>query len=261
MKSERRHELQTNALADWLGETIERIRPYQTTLLGVALLTLLLIGAAPGGPDIRLAKPRDAWGRLNTALQSGNPALLDDVIEHNRGTSDHPAWPGPWRATFIPHDMGTQERFANQANANKELAKAADYYKLVLGCPRLLAAEGTCHLWLGPYLGNPGQFAGRTAKYEEIEKTWPNGTYAAVVTRRLEDLRSPAIKKFYDDFRNYDPKPVSINEPGLPTKSGLSRPDSLSEPAEEPGFHDPRFNLGGGTNDAKDRAGACPAVG
>ena len=44
MKSERRHELQTNALADWIGEAIERIRPYQTTLLGVALLVMLLIG-------------------------------------------------------------------------------------------------------------------------------------------------------------------------------------------------------------------------
>ena len=31
MKSERRHELHTNALADWLAGIIERIRPYQTT--------------------------------------------------------------------------------------------------------------------------------------------------------------------------------------------------------------------------------------
>ena len=55
MKSERRHELTTNALADWLAGIIERIRPYQTTLLGVVLLAVLLIAVADA--VVRTASP------------------------------------------------------------------------------------------------------------------------------------------------------------------------------------------------------------
>ena len=56
MRSERRHELQTNALADWLGTVIERVQPYQTSLLGVVLLAAML---AVGG----------AWWRYHAAAR------------------------------------------------------------------------------------------------------------------------------------------------------------------------------------------------
>mgnify|MGYP001116933776 CR=1 FL=1 len=45
MKTERRHELQTNVLADWLGRQIEALRPYAGTIAtGVLVLVILLIG-------------------------------------------------------------------------------------------------------------------------------------------------------------------------------------------------------------------------
>ncbi len=45
MKTERRHELQTNQLADWLGRQIENIRPHFTTILTVvAVLIVAMIG-------------------------------------------------------------------------------------------------------------------------------------------------------------------------------------------------------------------------
>jgi hypothetical protein len=45
MKTERRHELQTNVLADWLGRQIEAIRPYAGTIVtGVLVIVIVLIG-------------------------------------------------------------------------------------------------------------------------------------------------------------------------------------------------------------------------
>lgn len=44
MKTERRHELQTNVLADWLGRQIEAIRPYTNIIIGVAVVLLVVIG-------------------------------------------------------------------------------------------------------------------------------------------------------------------------------------------------------------------------
>ena len=45
MKAERRHELQTNALADWLAKTIQKVQPHANTILIGALLVIVAIVA------------------------------------------------------------------------------------------------------------------------------------------------------------------------------------------------------------------------
>ena len=41
MKAKRRHELQTNELADWLGKEVEKVKPYTAWMLG-GLIVLVL---------------------------------------------------------------------------------------------------------------------------------------------------------------------------------------------------------------------------
>ena len=43
MKTARRHELQTNTLADWLGEAIESAKPYARLIGGIALAGVVLV--------------------------------------------------------------------------------------------------------------------------------------------------------------------------------------------------------------------------
>ena len=50
--------------------------------------------------------------------------------------------------------------------------------------------------------------------YEEIGAKWPNGTYAAAASQRLQDLKRPVTKRFYDDFAHFDPKPAFSGKPG-----------------------------------------------
>ena len=38
MKTERRHELQTNELADWLGHQFEHVKPHGKTILAASIL-------------------------------------------------------------------------------------------------------------------------------------------------------------------------------------------------------------------------------
>ena len=45
MKTERRHELQTNELADWLGTTIQFIEANFRTVLGVIVALAVVVGA------------------------------------------------------------------------------------------------------------------------------------------------------------------------------------------------------------------------
>jgi hypothetical protein len=74
MKSERRHELQTNYLADWLTHKIETIRPYlNMILIAVALVALAaIVGAFVTGEQSTRAAV--AWTDYFSAAAQSNPA-------------------------------------------------------------------------------------------------------------------------------------------------------------------------------------------
>jgi tetratricopeptide (TPR) repeat protein len=251
MKSERRHELQTNTLADWLGAVIDRIRPYQTTMLGVVLLLLLLILGGTYLHRRSAGQTADAWDKVNMAARSGNLALCDDVIQHDPGTTVA-AMAGVVAGDYYLAEA-TQQQFANRATANANLAKAIDRYSHVLETTKSSMLKERATFGLASALESQGHLEEAAAKYKEVAEDWPKGECAAAATRRLQDIRKPEIRKFYDDFRNFDPKPALANEPGLPTKSGLSKPDSLAEPPEpvEGSMFKPRISPGG--EESKDK--------
>ena len=58
MKSEERHKLQQNELADYLAKVVEKIKPYQNAILGGIILVLVLsFCRCIGG----IANPRRRW--------------------------------------------------------------------------------------------------------------------------------------------------------------------------------------------------------
>src|SRR5688500_14496253 len=70
MKTERRHELKTNELGIWLIETLEAIKPYATTLLGVVVAAVVVVGISRRTTSQREAKAQAASDALSAALQT-----------------------------------------------------------------------------------------------------------------------------------------------------------------------------------------------
>ena len=240
MKSERRHELHHNALADWLSETAEFLRPYQTTLLGVVLVVLLaFIGASLWHRHAKEQRTQ-AWEQTLGAMRGGNVAVLDEVFEHQAGT------PVAEMAGVLEGDIlafeGSQKRFEDRAAAQQALDKAVTCYQQVAETGRSPMLKERATFGLARALEIQGKLDDARKKYEEVAEKWPEGAFAAAATKRAEDLQKPAIKKFYDDFAAFTPKPASADESKLPSKTGLSKPDSLSEPSDERIFkEDARF--------------------
>jgi len=79
MKSERRHELQHNALADWLVKAGETTKPYQNIMLASIVLVVVALAAYSWMSRESSAQTTQAWDDLNTALDSGNPMELAQV--------------------------------------------------------------------------------------------------------------------------------------------------------------------------------------
>lgn len=65
MKTERRHELKTNDLANWLGQNVDRVRPYSMTILAVVIGVVVLAILWSVWSSRNRQSIEDAWARLD----------------------------------------------------------------------------------------------------------------------------------------------------------------------------------------------------
>lgn len=122
MKSERRHELQTNVLANWLAQQIEALKPHWQIIAGVLVgvvlvVVLIVVLSAP--------KPGNSapWTSLFTAMQSPEAEeTLLNVVTKNQGTKA--GWYAKLAATDLEIQQGLRFVYQDRERA-KELLEGA----------------------------------------------------------------------------------------------------------------------------------------
>jgi predicted negative regulator of RcsB-dependent stress response len=88
MKSEHRHELETNALAKRLAVVVERVRPFTPGIIVVAVVGLLgMIGFSYFSSE-SAAKQSETWNSFNQSVEGLIPNMdgLKQTAEENAGT-------------------------------------------------------------------------------------------------------------------------------------------------------------------------------
>jgi hypothetical protein len=206
MKSERRHELQHNELAEWLAKSFETIKPYQNIILAAVLVVLIAMLGYTLLSRQSAAQATEAWDELNTVIEGGNVAKLAQVIDSYPDTNvAHTA------AVVLADDHlgeGCRQLFVNKATARDELSKAVNFYESVRkkGPASSLLERAT--FGLARAKEAKGELGPAEQLYEEVAAKWPKGTYAAAASQRAADLKRPATKSFYDQFAKFDPKPA-----------------------------------------------------
>ena len=264
MKTEERHKLQQNELADWLGRILTVIKPYTNAILAVALLVVVIVALSSWWNRQSASEASGAWEQIYRALGANNPAQLDKIVEDNPGTEV-----AQWAAALsgdIHLAAGCQQLFTNKSTASQDLQKAVDSYTKVGDEARLStlreratfglarAYEATCGT-----RQSQGELQKAIKNYEELVKNWPDGAYAPLAKNRLDQLKSPAAKRFYDKFAQFDPQP-SFTAPAGVGPSFDSK--SLQEPKAPADGADIKFpNLGKdlGKGDKKPAAGGPSA--
>lgn len=86
MKQKRRHELQTNELADQLGHYIEDIRPYYNHILIGILSVAVLISVLIWWNNSKAKNLGASWGDYFNAASSREPSAMDEVAKLHPGT-------------------------------------------------------------------------------------------------------------------------------------------------------------------------------
>jgi len=243
MKSEDRHKMQRNELADWLAKSIEQAKPHSNLIFLVVMLILLLGGAAVWWT--RQSSDRDAvaWADYDRAAVSGDPKNLDEIGDLHPGSEV-----AQWAAVAAGDaylGTGCQELFTNKSAASAALQDAVDHYRGVQeesSTPELLerASFGLARAYEA-LAGVQGDLAKAKEAYQEIVDRWPDGAYSEMAARRLEDLGREETEAFYDKFAQFDPQPATPDAPGAGSP-GDRLPfdiDSLNSEGMLPGFPQP----------------------
>lgn len=227
MKTERRHELQTNVLAHSLARWIEAAKPYSRagTAILIALVVALFAWAYLSTQSSR--RQADGWNEYFDAMGGRNPDprdLLYDISSRYTGTIVA-QWSRLTLADF-QLDQGTGRLLQDRKMAREELREASEKYQALL-----LEATQPTILQRATYgLARAhealGELERARGEYRSLATKWPGGPFAAAAKMRANDLDQLPTKNFYDWLAKYEPPPPLSTEPGTPG----SRPNFLEEP-------------------------------
>jgi tetratricopeptide (TPR) repeat protein len=206
MKSERRHELEHNVLANWLGGTIEQIKPYASTILLAVLAGLLAVVLVRWWYGNSLAKGASAWDAYYAAFEDPNASEEFDKVAELYPRSKVAEW-----ATVTGADVrlqyGCNQLFTNRSIANQELTKAVNGYLKVLEQASDVTVRERATFGLARAKEAQGDLDEALKSYKEVVKQWPNGAYKQAAQHRIDDLERKSTKEFYDTFAKANPKP------------------------------------------------------
>lgn len=220
MKSERRHELQHNALLDWLLQTGEKSKPYANMLLlGVLLVVLAVLGYRWMSTS-SASKEATAWDSVFQAIGE------DDTVQLDQAATDHPGTDAGQWAAVVAGDLqlaaGCQELFRTKATAAEKFTEAQESYKRALedsskSAIRERATFGLARTYEAMAGARPSQedLTRAQEEYQKIVDNWPDGPYAKEAQARLHALGQSSTKEFYDALAKWEPRPAITSPEGL----------------------------------------------
>jgi tetratricopeptide (TPR) repeat protein len=227
MKSEVRHKLQTNYLADKAGHAIESTRPFAMWIL-LGVLALALVGVILGWiQSAAHQKSAVAWSEYFFA--SNDAKELSNIYEDNPGTIA-----GLW-ALQSEADMelsrGMDAVYMDRQQGDDTIKKAKSLYEKVLDKARdpMLLSRAT--LGLAQAYEAMGDIEKAVGEYKKVLGMDGTGTaLAAELQRRVDWLQSKDSQQFYAWYREFHPTP----SPPVSVPSDLNKlpttPDLKFEP-------------------------------
>jgi hypothetical protein len=236
MKSERRHELQHNTLAEWLFKAGQGIKPYQNLVTAAIVVLILLAFGLTIWSRTSATRTATAWTDLTHDLESENLDGLASLAEKSPGTNVGNM------AALVTADMrlsnACTQRFSNKALAMRELREASKSYSDVLKESRSPMMLERATFGLARADEAQGDLDSAKKHYGEVVANWPKGAYAPAAKQRLDDFARRETKMMFDSLASFDPKPSFSEQPDttlMPNFSTESVPEEKPLDALTPG--------------------------
>jgi tetratricopeptide (TPR) repeat protein len=230
--------LETNYLADWLGQMLKKTEPYHNTITWAFVAVVALFSVYVVWSKFAHRGEASAWDDFYSALAADNFVELERIAEEHPGTAV--AHWGLIASADARLANACMLVFVNKDTAAQDLDKAVKAYTAVIEQSRepqfrqrALFGRARAYETLSGTPQGTGDLPKAIADYQRLVDSYPDGTYTAIASAQLKRLKSQDIKVFYDKFAAYVPKrPGSKeSEPGakqLPFDSS-SLPDDASQ--------------------------------
>jgi len=241
MKSSRRHELQTNDLAETLNRFFATYGHFfKWGAVGV-LAVALVIAVVAWIAHRRQVAAGKAWAEYLAAASSrldiDRRQTLQDIAQVHHGT---PA--GVW-AMISRADMnlteGTELLYQNKEEAQKRINEAIEGYRQALDQVRDPFLRQRVQFALGQAHESLGQLKDAQAAYNAVLVQGESSALGQLAKERLESLQKDDIRRFYDWFVAY--KAPVFRQDGaasgagpLPDRPDFTVPPAVGVPSEQP---------------------------
>ena len=225
MKSEHRHELETNVLSKELATWVERIKPHTTAItIGIGVLVGLYL-AATWWSSSRADRDRQFWEEFHLKLSSASDPELKQILRL-ADNDEYAGAPGQeWAyATWADRQLrlATQDYLVNREQALERLDDVVGVYTTL--------AEGAA----SEEVANRARF-GLARVYELQNKidqarrqyNMVRGPLAELAEQRAERLGDESVQQIAGWLAEADlPRPPAVDNDGLgqPPEFGVKRP-------------------------------------
>lgn len=236
MKTEQRHKLETNDLAEWLTEAIERIKPYTKAILGIVLAAAALITIYSLLASRSREKQAKAWTDYYTALEQETPEKRLEALTavvNNYGLDGPPA--AQWAEVMLGDlqlAAGINSLFVDKRSATNELEQAAQHFQAVADVAKDPLLKSRAYFGLARTQESRGKLTEAIASYEMVTAEDDGSPYGPLATSRIADLKKNGTKDWYAWFVKQEPVvPKASGLPGVPGERPPFDTSSLTDPS------------------------------
>ncbi len=227
MKSEHRHELETNWLAHHVAIWIERVRPYNSLIVGGLLAIAVLLAAYSFFGGETSARQAAAWRSYNESVEGSLPNL-DQLHE---SADEYPDSPVQEFAdiTWADGQVAIASRYfiQNRTAANEALNRATGAYQSLLRETDDERIKSRVHFGLARVYELQNDLEKARTEYQAV-----TGSFTELAKQRIKELEKPRIQKTYEWLATAEgPRRSAPSGPGTPGVRPGFTPGELELPA------------------------------
>jgi hypothetical protein len=227
MKSEHRHELETNWLAHHVAIWLDRAQPYNSLIVGGLLtIVILFFGISFFGGESS-ARQSAAWNSYNEAVE-GNLPNLETLRESAEEYPDSPMQ--QWAdITWADGQVAIASRYyiQNRALAMESLSRATGTYQGLLKESEDERLKGRAHFGLGRVYELQNELDKAREEYLAVK-----GGFQLLAEQRAAELEKPITKETYAWLATAQgPRRSAPTGPGTPGRQPGFAPGELDLPA------------------------------
>ncbi len=222
MKSERRHELQTNYLADHLGTAVSTSKPYASYVIG-GLIVAILAALAYGFYSTQVSKAgAAAWGDYYFNIGSGDAEIFQQVAQDHPGTVAALWAKQAWADNKLLE--GLDQLYTDRKAAEETINKAIGAYQEVQSKSYENDLKNRAAMGLAQAYESIGKLDDATKYYKQVAAASQDG-FGAMANSRLAWIASGEGKSFYEWFASVKNTPAA--KPDIP--ADLSKPPTAPD--------------------------------